>query len=126
MTNLARRPWVGEAIEDYVGNLAQWTQAQDAQAIEDRITALAAENKRIHERQCVNLNPATNTMNPKARVSEFRQRFDKLAFVRQAALLTKVSQTFESASIDFSTFPLPFLPFLFLTWRNVNSSLPAP
>jgi glycine hydroxymethyltransferase len=36
------------------------------QAIEDRIKDLVAENKRIHERQCVNLNPATNTMNPKA------------------------------------------------------------
>jgi len=66
MTSLARRDWVGNEVEDYVGDLAQWTQVQDAQAIEARIAALAAENKRIHERQCVNLNPATNTMNPKA------------------------------------------------------------
>lgn len=66
MTNLARREWVGETIEDYVGDLARWTQSQKAQAIEDRIAALAAENKRIHERECVNLNPATNVMNPKA------------------------------------------------------------
>ena len=66
MTSLARRSWVGDEVEDYVGDLAQWTQGQDAQDVEDRIIALAAENKRIHERQCVNLNPATNTMNPKA------------------------------------------------------------
>lgn len=66
MTSLARRDWVGSEVEDYVGDLAQWTQIQDAQAIEARIAALTAENKRIHERQCVNLNPATNTMNPKA------------------------------------------------------------
>jgi glycine hydroxymethyltransferase len=66
MTSLARRAWVGEAVEDYVGGLAQWTGAENSQAIEERIAALAAENKRIHERQCVNLNPATNTMNPKA------------------------------------------------------------
>jgi glycine hydroxymethyltransferase len=66
MANLARREWVADGIERYVGDLAQWTQSERAQAIEDRILALTAENKRIHERQCVNLNPATNTMNPKA------------------------------------------------------------
>lgn len=66
MTHLARRAWVGDAVENYVGDLDQWTQSERAQAIEDRILALTAENKRIHERQCVNLNPATNTMNPKA------------------------------------------------------------
>jgi glycine hydroxymethyltransferase len=66
MTSLARRGWVGDEVENYVGDLASWTEAETAQAIEDRIQALAAENKRIHERQCVNLNPATNTMNPKA------------------------------------------------------------
>jgi glycine hydroxymethyltransferase len=31
-----------------------------------RIEALAEENRRIHERACFNLNPATNVMNPKA------------------------------------------------------------
>jgi glycine hydroxymethyltransferase len=66
MASLARRDWVADDIENYVGDLARWTQDQSAQAIEDRIVALAAENKRIHERQCVNLNPATNTMNPRA------------------------------------------------------------
>lgn len=66
MTSLTRRDWVGDEVENYVGDLAAWTEAETAQAIEDRILALAAENKRIHERQCVNLNPATNTMNPKA------------------------------------------------------------
>lgn len=66
MSNLARRDWVGETVEDYVGAMAQWTQTERASAIEERIAALAAENKRIHDRQCVNLNPATNTMNPRA------------------------------------------------------------
>jgi glycine hydroxymethyltransferase len=66
MSGLARRDWVGEKIEDYVGDLARWTESHKVQAIEDRIKDLVAENKRIHERQCVNLNPATNTMNPKA------------------------------------------------------------
>lgn len=66
MNGLAKRSWVPETAEDYIAGLARWTQGQDAQAIEDRVVALTAENKRIHERQCVNLNPATNTMNPKA------------------------------------------------------------
>jgi glycine hydroxymethyltransferase len=66
MSGLARRDWVGEKIEDYVGDLVRWTESHKVQAIEDRIKDLVAENKRIHERQCVNLNPATNTMNPKA------------------------------------------------------------
>jgi glycine hydroxymethyltransferase len=64
--SLARRSWVDDAVEDYVGDLAEWTASEPADAITYRISALAAENKRIHERQCVNLNPATNTMNPKA------------------------------------------------------------
>src|SRR5690606_23277301 len=34
--------------------------------IETLIHELAAENRRIHEEQCVNLNPATNVMNPRA------------------------------------------------------------
>jgi glycine hydroxymethyltransferase len=64
--SLAWRAWVGVAVEDYVGALAQWTRNEPSDAIADRIGALAGENRRIHERQCVNLNPATNTMNPKA------------------------------------------------------------
>jgi glycine hydroxymethyltransferase len=66
MSGSARRDWVPEAVDHYVADLARWTQKEAAQIVDDRIHALAAENKRIHERQCVNLNPATNTMNPKA------------------------------------------------------------
>ncbi|MFT6292024.1 MAG: glycine hydroxymethyltransferase, partial [Ilumatobacter sp.] len=32
----------------------------------DRITALVETNARIHERECINLNPAANVMNPAA------------------------------------------------------------
>ncbi|MDN3718531.1 hypothetical protein QW131_03060 [Roseibium salinum] len=34
--------------------------------IAERIEALARENRKIHERDCFNLNPATNVMNPRA------------------------------------------------------------
>ncbi len=32
----------------------------------ERIEALASENTAIHDKRCINLNPATNTMNPRA------------------------------------------------------------
>jgi glycine hydroxymethyltransferase len=32
----------------------------------DRINDLIAQNRRIHDRECVNLNPASNVMNPRA------------------------------------------------------------
>lgn len=66
MNNLAKREWVADAVEDYVADIASWTQSQNARAIDERIHALAAENRQIHERDCVNLNPAANVMNPRA------------------------------------------------------------
>ncbi len=66
MTGLARREWVADEVEDYVGGIAEWTREHGADKIDMRIHALVDENRRIHERDCVNLNPATNTMNPKA------------------------------------------------------------
>lgn len=66
MTALGRRDWVPQASEDYILEIAAQTAGQPLDAIEARIAALTAENRRIHERDCVNLNPATNVMNPKA------------------------------------------------------------
>lgn len=66
MAQLARRSWVPELCEDFIQTLAQSCAGMDPQQIEDEISRLAAENITIHERDCVNLNPATNVMNPKA------------------------------------------------------------
>ena len=63
---LQPRPWVPEASERYVQTLAARVAAQDADDIERDLLAHIAENRFIHERDCVNLNPATNAMNPKA------------------------------------------------------------
>lgn len=63
---LARRPWVPAACEDYVQSLAQGVGRLASAEIDTRINELTDENRRIHERQCVNLNPATNVMNPRA------------------------------------------------------------
>jgi len=38
----------------------------DAETLASRIEALADENRTIHDRDCFNLNPATNVMNPRA------------------------------------------------------------
>jgi len=66
MTALGRRNWVPQASEDYVLEVASGVAGQPLDAIEARIGALTAQNRAIHERDCVNLNPATNVMNPKA------------------------------------------------------------
>ena len=66
MTALARRDWVPASSEDYVLRIAEATAGQSLDAVEARIAALTAENRAIHERDCVNLNPATNVLNPRA------------------------------------------------------------
>jgi len=63
---LARRSWVPAASEDFVQRLAGDTAASNAATLEDRIGRLVRENRAIHEDLCINLNPATNVMNPKA------------------------------------------------------------
>jgi glycine hydroxymethyltransferase len=66
MTALGRRDWVPQASEDYILRIAAETAGQPLDVVEARIAELTTENRRIHERDCVNLNPATNVMNPKA------------------------------------------------------------
>ena len=66
MPALSYRNWVPEHCERHVQNLATAAKARDAAANSTRIAELIAQNREIHERQCFNLNPATNVMNPKA------------------------------------------------------------
>ncbi len=66
MTALSPRPWVPEAVERYIQSLAERVAGRSADELERDLLALVAENRAIHERDCVNLNPATNAMNPKA------------------------------------------------------------
>ena len=63
---LARRLWVPDACEDLIQRIAAHTATEDSSAITERIVALAEANRHIHERDCFNLNPATNVMNPRA------------------------------------------------------------
>ena len=61
----APRPWIPAVSTSRIAEIrASLPGSSDALA--DRIEALAAENRDIHERECFNLNPATNVMNPRA------------------------------------------------------------
>ncbi|HEU5266238.1 MAG TPA: aminotransferase class I/II-fold pyridoxal phosphate-dependent enzyme [Jatrophihabitans sp.] len=64
--SLAARPWlplaVAERVESTLRALAQREPSGVARWLDD----LIEENQRIHDETCLNLNPATNRMNPRA------------------------------------------------------------
>jgi glycine hydroxymethyltransferase len=62
--SLAHRPWVPAPSEDLVAAVAEETAA--GHDVYGTIVGLAEENRRIHDVESVNLNPASNVMNPKA------------------------------------------------------------
>src|SRR6476620_10344121 len=66
MTSLAHRDWVPAHCEQFVQRLARETSVQDSKGIAAAIDRGNALNKAIHEADCINLNPATNVMNPRA------------------------------------------------------------
>ena len=66
MATLKHRPWVPARCERLVEKLAEETARAGTAALAERIDRLIARNREIHERQCFNLNPATNVMNPRA------------------------------------------------------------
>ncbi|WP_151702265.1 serine hydroxymethyltransferase [Nitrincola alkalilacustris] len=66
MSALVHRSWVPEGCETLIQQLAEQTALSDIPDIAARINALVEQNRQIHERDCFNLNPATNVMNPRA------------------------------------------------------------
>ena len=63
---LAERPWVPEVVETLVRSIAGEVLDRDADATEAAILELVEANRVIHEQDCINLDPASNVMNPKA------------------------------------------------------------
>ncbi len=63
---LTRRDWVPAETEDFIQKLAAEAAARGRDQQEAEIDRLIAWNREIHDRDCINLNPATNVMNPKA------------------------------------------------------------
>jgi glycine hydroxymethyltransferase len=63
---LTPRPWLSATAGDRVASISAGTSALSAAGLQSEVERLAAENHRIHDVDCVNLNPATNVMNPRA------------------------------------------------------------
>jgi glycine hydroxymethyltransferase len=66
MPSMSRRNWVPESSENYVQSLAKFASTQSAEKIAVEVSRLTAINRKIYERECFNLNPAGNAMNPRA------------------------------------------------------------
>lgn len=63
---LARRGWVPAECDDLIASIAADAAASEADALDVTLHRLVERNRAIHERDCINLNPASNTMNPRA------------------------------------------------------------
>ncbi len=66
MSPLAPRPWLSAAAEERVQDIVESMQGRDAGELVDQIDAMIEMNGITHERDGLNLNPATNVMNPRA------------------------------------------------------------
>jgi glycine hydroxymethyltransferase len=66
MPAMSRRNWVPESSENYVQSFANFASTQSAEKIAVEISRLTSLNRGIYERDCFNLNPAGNVMNPRA------------------------------------------------------------
>ncbi|WP_460083018.1 aminotransferase class I/II-fold pyridoxal phosphate-dependent enzyme [Roseibium sp. LAB1] len=59
-------PWLPSLAANRIDEITQATASLGSEAIAARIETLAEDNRTIHEKDCFNLNPATNVMNPRA------------------------------------------------------------
>jgi glycine hydroxymethyltransferase len=66
MTALFHRDWVPEQAETRVREVAQRAAASTPAALLAELDRLVAQNHQIHDVDAINLNPATNVMNPRA------------------------------------------------------------
>ena len=60
------RPWLPHEVATRIDGITESARPLTSDQVAGRIDQLVAENRKIHERDCFNLNPATNVMNPKA------------------------------------------------------------
>jgi glycine hydroxymethyltransferase len=64
--NLATRPWLPAPVAERVAATSSVLAGLDPVGVENLLAELIAQNQSIHDETCVNLNPATNRMNPRA------------------------------------------------------------
>lgn len=65
MKDFASRSWLPAPASARIAEVLE-QMPKTAAEIADKIDALASRSRQIHERDCFNLNPATNVMNPRA------------------------------------------------------------
>ncbi|MFO1328250.1 MAG: aminotransferase class I/II-fold pyridoxal phosphate-dependent enzyme [Rubrivivax sp.] len=63
---LQRRSWVPAPSEDLVQTVAAATAAAGVNGTDAELMRLVADNRRLHDEEGLNLNPASNVMNPRA------------------------------------------------------------
>ncbi|WP_269744650.1 beta-eliminating lyase-related protein [Saccharomonospora cyanea] len=63
---LSHRPWVPEQAETRVRTLAEAAAGSTPAGLLVELDRLVAQNRRIHDVESINLNPASNIMNPRA------------------------------------------------------------
>lgn len=66
MKKLSARDWLPPQCDAYVEALAHATAASRVDELGHELEALVQESRVLHERLCINLNPASNVMNPRA------------------------------------------------------------
>ena len=66
MPALAHQPWLPDHSAAHVAAIAEATASASVAAVRRELDRLVAQNRQIHDRDCLNLNPATNVMNPRA------------------------------------------------------------
>ena len=59
-------PWLTQDLNSFANQVLEQCDLDDTQWLLNRIDELTADNNQIHLQQCINLNPATNIMNPRA------------------------------------------------------------
>ncbi len=60
------RHWLSPAATTRVAEISATLDFADLDALDRRLVALIERNRVIHDRECINLNPASNVMNPRA------------------------------------------------------------
>ena len=66
MPALAPLPWLPDHSASYVSSVAEATSTRMGAEVLARLDQLVVLNRQIHDHDCINLNPATNVMNPRA------------------------------------------------------------
>src|SRR3546814_19940364 len=66
MGMLASRDWVPANVDQFIQSVAQQASTMSVDDIDQRIAALIKNNRKIHEQDSFNMNPATIMVNPTA------------------------------------------------------------